>query len=599
MANNSWIRHLQSSYCCYVWCYLLVLIALAKDSANRTKINLLIIVCVSLCFVSPTAAPDDFGQRIPDNDFGFRIEDFGNVLVKRSVNRPYKSSSSVVGSNHLFEGIVDGYLASSVTIFGDGQQYIGFANIDGNDYDITAKASSLKKQSYWAGARNVRIMKAKRRNKAITAYQQNKVYDCSKLKEVTAPENKLNIRKDLTNNMHCTLRVVCDFHFMVRVGEGLADKARFEMAAQVAFADFIFGKTPFRDSNNTYTGFRFSVGEHKVLENFTDATHYGMEYPIEDPAIALQMFSVNDSGDNDGYCGAVLFSGRKYEGCPRLLTSYIGDLEYVLGACAPKRRIYDSPPFFITPNTILIAAIRDDEVVSREQLVEALVRGLARILGARSIPQLHPSELESSKMKKSKKRNRKRLLPKFSQQQIEEMSFFMRHKQCLMRKGFCGNLLVEGKEQCDEGPLGGPCCSPTCLLESGAECSDQNYGCCEFCSISPVTWICSAPDYDNCRDVGRCTGRSHVCPEIPAKNGTRCRDHGLCRDGVCRHICEELGLTKCFCSDKEDQCKVCCIHQTRCKPFGVPLYLDEDSPCAAGKVCRNHKCVPISSGAGL
>ena len=49
-------------------------------------------------------------------------------------------------------------------------------------------------------------------------------------------------------------------------------------------------------------------------------------------------------------------------------------------------------------------------------------------------------------------------------------------------ESFCGNLRVEGEEECDAGLLGSEdtdkCCDENCKLRPNAKCSDKNSPCC-------------------------------------------------------------------------------------------------------------------------
>ena len=49
-------------------------------------------------------------------------------------------------------------------------------------------------------------------------------------------------------------------------------------------------------------------------------------------------------------------------------------------------------------------------------------------------------------------------------------------------ESFCGNLRVEGDEECDAGLLGSEdtdaCCDENCKLRPNAKCSDKNSPCC-------------------------------------------------------------------------------------------------------------------------
>jgi len=56
-------------------------------------------------------------------------------------------------------------------------------------------------------------------------------------------------------------------------------------------------------------------------------------------------------------------------------------------------------------------------------------------------------------------------------------------------ESFCGNLRVEGDEECDAGLLGtednDPCCDKNCRLRraAGVNCSDKNSPCCQDCQF--------------------------------------------------------------------------------------------------------------------
>uniref|UniRef100_A0A6P7FK36 ADAM 17-like protease n=1 Tax=Diabrotica virgifera virgifera TaxID=50390 RepID=A0A6P7FK36_DIAVI len=59
-------------------------------------------------------------------------------------------------------------------------------------------------------------------------------------------------------------------------------------------------------------------------------------------------------------------------------------------------------------------------------------------------------------------------------------------------ESFCGNLRVEGDEECDAGLLGtednDACCDKDCKLRSKAMCSDKNSPCCQNCQFHTTTF---------------------------------------------------------------------------------------------------------------
>ena len=56
--------------------------------------------------------------------------------------------------------------------------------------------------------------------------------------------------------------------------------------------------------------------------------------------------------------------------------------------------------------------------------------------------------------------------------------------------GFCGNMRVDGNEECDPGPGVkkdlDPCCNKFCQFRDGKQCSDVNDICCEDCFLRQI-----------------------------------------------------------------------------------------------------------------
>ena len=72
-------------------------------------------------------------------------------------------------------------------------------------------------------------------------------------------------------------------------------------------------------------------------------------------------------------------------------------------------------------------------------------------------------------------------------------------------ESFCGNLRVEGDEECDAGLLGSEdsdeCCDEYCKLKEHAKCSDKNSPCCSRCNYSKVGEVCRHANYATCEQV--------------------------------------------------------------------------------------------------
>ena len=72
-------------------------------------------------------------------------------------------------------------------------------------------------------------------------------------------------------------------------------------------------------------------------------------------------------------------------------------------------------------------------------------------------------------------------------------------------ESFCGNLRVEGDEECDAGLLGSEdsdeCCDEYCKLKEHAKCSDKNSPCCSRCNFSKIGEVCRHANYATCEKV--------------------------------------------------------------------------------------------------
>ena len=78
-------------------------------------------------------------------------------------------------------------------------------------------------------------------------------------------------------------------------------------------------------------------------------------------------------------------------------------------------------------------------------------------------------------------------------------------------ESFCGNLRVEGDEECDAGLLGSEdrdaCCDENCKLRENAICSDKNSPCCHMCQYMAVNAKCRTANYATCEKEAECTGQ--------------------------------------------------------------------------------------------
>ncbi|KAJ1521968.1 hypothetical protein ONE63_002298 [Megalurothrips usitatus] len=177
-------------------------------------------------------------------------------------------------------------------------------------------------------------------------------------------------------------------------------------------------------------------------------------------------------------------------------------------------------------------------------------------------------------------------------------------------ESFCGNLRVEGDEECDAGLLGTEdndnCCDKNCRLRKsqGAVCSDKNSPCCQNCKFMNGGIKCRDAQYATCEQESRCTGNSADCPRSPPMpDGTNCLERGQCRAGKCIPYCETQGLQSCMCDirkgvsktiQKEDlanACKRCCRQNLNdtCFPVEPQDTLPDGTPCIQG-FCNKGVC---------
>jgi cysteine-rich repeat protein len=105
----------------------------------------------------------------------------------------------------------------------------------------------------------------------------------------------------------------------------------------------------------------------------------------------------------------------------------------------------------------------------------------------------------------------------------------------------CGNTIVEGTEECDDGNLAdGDCCSATCTFEAdGSSCSDGQF--CNGGETCDGSGTCEAGVPVDCGDGVDCTNDScdetnDVCVNAP-DNGN-CADDGLFCNG--QNICDPV-----------------------------------------------------------
>ncbi|NWX13138.1 ADA20 protein, partial [Aegotheles bennettii] len=104
-----------------------------------------------------------------------------------------------------------------------------------------------------------------------------------------------------------------------------------------------------------------------------------------------------------------------------------------------------------------------------------------------------------------------------------------------MKRGYCGNNIVESGEQCDCGSKSScrkdPCCHRNCTFTAGSVCTSGK--CCKSCQALPAGTLCRERTGD-CDLAEYCNGTSPWCPpNVYLQDGTPCKDGGYCYQGKC------------------------------------------------------------------
>lgn len=182
-----------------------------------------------------------------------------------------------------------------------------------------------------------------------------------------------------------------------------------------------------------------------------------------------------------------------------------------------------------------------------------------------------------------------------------------------IRKGTCGNGIVEEGEECDCGDIEGKdclnskCCIPgECKLKPGAQCEDLNGACCRDCQLLSPGTICRK-SRGECDYEEKCDGRSGICPkDIFKPDKVNCRIsqgvYGKCASGDCTsrdHQCalrgSELGSSG-ECPGNLNQCGLYCQTSSIFSCVSIEnVYFVDGTECGYDGTCRAGVC---EQGAG-
>ncbi|KAL9894592.1 ADAM 17-like protease Tace [Glossina fuscipes fuscipes] len=408
----------------------------------------------------------------------------------------------------------------------------------------------------------------------------------------------------------CPLLLVADYRFFQEMGGGNTKTTINYLISLIDRVHKIYNDTVWQDRSDQegFKGMGFVIKKIVVHSEPTrlrgGEAHYNMIREKWDVRNLLEVFSREYS--HKDFCLAHLFTDLKFEG-GILGLAYVGSprRNSVGGICTPE---YFKNGYTLYLNSGLSSSRNHygQRVITREaDLVTAHEFG--HNWGSEhdpDIPECSPSASQGGSFLmytysvSGYDVNNK----KFSPCSLRSIRKVLQAKsgRCFSEpeESFCGNLRVEGDEQCDAGLLGtednDACCDKNCKLRrnQGAVCSDKNSPCCQSCQFMPGGVKCREQVYATCEREARCTGTHAECPKSPAMDdGTICQERGQCRNGKCIPYCETQGLQSCMCDIIQDACKRCCrmsINET-CFPVEPPDVLPDGTPCIQG-FCNKGVC---------
>ncbi|KAG4079955.1 hypothetical protein HA402_006267 [Bradysia odoriphaga] len=408
----------------------------------------------------------------------------------------------------------------------------------------------------------------------------------------------------------CPLLLVADYRFFQEMGGGNTKTTINYLISLIDRVHKIYNDTVWQDRSDQegFKGMGFVIKKIVVHSEPTRVrggeAHYNMVREKWDVRNLLEVFSREYS--HKDFCLAHLFTDLKFEG-GILGLAYVGSprRNSVGGICTPE---YFKNGYTLYLNSGLSSSRNHygQRVITREaDLVTAHEFG--HNWGSEhdpDIPECSPSASQGGSFLmytysvSGYDVNNK----KFSPCSLRSIRKVLQAKsgRCFSEpeESFCGNLRVEGDEQCDAGLLGtednDACCDKNCKLRrnQGAVCSDKNSPCCQNCQYMPSGVKCREAQYATCEQEARCSGGHADCPKSPPMaDGTICQERGQCRNGKCVPYCETQGLQSCMCDIIQDACKRCCrmsINET-CFPVEPPDMLPDGTPCIQG-FCNKGLC---------
>ncbi|XP_071744332.1 LOW QUALITY PROTEIN: ADAM 17-like protease [Lepeophtheirus salmonis] len=410
----------------------------------------------------------------------------------------------------------------------------------------------------------------------------------------------------------CPLLLVADYRFYKEMGGSSSKTTVNYLISLIDRVHKIYEDTIWKDTSGSsgFSGMGFIIKKILVHRKPTlvqdGQVHYNMEKSSWDVRNLLEVFSRDDSHKH--FCLAHLFTDIKFEG-GILGLAYVGSprRNSVGGICTPE--------YFKNSHTLYLNSGLSS---SRNHYGQRVITREADLVTAHEFGHNWGSEHDpdSSECSPSASQGGSYLMYTYSVSgyDINNKKFspcslrFIRKvllaksSRCFSEpeESFCGNLRVEGDEECDAGLLGSEdtdaCCDENCKLRPMAKCSDKNSPCCESCNFVLRGAKCRAANLGTCEQESHCTGDKASCPTSRAmRDGTQCLEKGECRKGECVPYCEIQGKQSCMCDTKKNACKRCCRERTNssCYPAldqrGMEDQLPDGTPCYQG-FCNKGIC---------
>eukprot|EP00090_Calanus_glacialis_P001990 TRINITY_DN11492_c0_g1_i2.p1 TRINITY_DN11492_c0_g1~~TRINITY_DN11492_c0_g1_i2.p1 ORF type:complete len:743 (-),score=116.88 TRINITY_DN11492_c0_g1_i2:702-2930(-) len=405
----------------------------------------------------------------------------------------------------------------------------------------------------------------------------------------------------------CPLLLVADYRFYKEMGGSNSKTTVNYLISLIDRVHKIYEDTVWRDTMDSggFSGMGFIIKKIVVHRKPTTVregeVHYNMFRSSWDVRNLLEVFSREYT--HKDFCLAHLFTDIKFEG-GILGLAYVGSprRNSVGGICTPE---YFKNGYTLYLNSGLSSSRNHygQRVITREaDLVTAHEFG--HNWGSEhdpDIPECSPSASQGGSYLmytysvSGYDVNNKKFSP-CSLRFIRKV-LLAKSSRCFTEpeESFCGNLRVEGDEECDAGLLGSEdrdsCCDENCKLRDNSICSDKNSPCCHLCQYMAVNAKCRTANYATCEKEAECTGVSADCPKSAhMTDGTNCIEKGKCKVGKCIPFCETQGEQSCMCDSSADACKRCCRRNlnSSCNAVAPVDILPDGTPCFQGFCNKGH-----------